>query len=176
MGRSRYKIYEEHYPYFITSSFSKGVALFADPEIADIVLDSLVYMKKEHGIQLYAYVLMRNHFHCILEGDNLSSVLRKFKSYTARRIIDHLTDPNRTLLLRRIHVPSSHPNSLYKVWQEGFHPKQIKDEAMMIQKTEYIHYNPVKAGFVDKPIDWRYSSARNYAGLEPLISVSLFEG
>ncbi len=126
MGRSRYKIYEEHYPYFITCSFSKGIALFADPEIADVVLDSLGYMKKEHGIQLYAYVLMQSSFHCILEGDNLSSVLRKFKSFTARRIIDYLTDRNRTLLLRRLQAPSSHPDSSYKVWQEGFHPKQIK--------------------------------------------------
>lgn len=94
--------------------------------------------------------------HCILEGDNLSSAVRKFKSYTARRIIDHLTDRNRALILRSLLAPSSIPDSSYKVWQEGFHPKQIWDTSMMNQKIEYIHYNPVKAGFVDNPIDWRY--------------------
>ncbi len=140
------------------------------------MLDSLDYMKKKHDIQLYAYVLMHNHFHCILEGDNLASVLRKFKSYTARRIIDHLTDRNRVLLLRSLQAPTSQTDSSYKVWQEGFHPKQISNRHMMAQKMEYIHYNPVKAGFVDKPVDWRYSSARNYEGLEHLISVNLFEG
>lgn len=43
---------------------------------------------------------------------------------------------------------------------------------MMRQKIEYIHNNPVKRGYVDKPTDWRYSSARNYAGMEGLIPVT----
>jgi hypothetical protein len=33
---------------------------------------------------------------------------------------------------------------------------------MLFQKIEYIHYNPVKRGYVDEPEYWRYSSARNY--------------
>ena len=41
----------------------------------------------------------------------------------------------------------------------------------MLQKLEYAHYNPVRRGFVDKPEDWRYSSARNYAGQPGLIEV-----
>jgi hypothetical protein len=43
---------------------------------------------------------------------------------------------------------------------------------MMRQKIDYIHYNPVKRGFVDEPEHWRYSSARNYAGLPGLIDVA----
>jgi hypothetical protein len=35
---------------------------------------------------------------------------------------------------------------------------------MMLQKLEYMHVNPVKRGYVDDPLHWRYSSARNYAG------------
>ena len=42
---------------------------------------------------------------------------------------------------------------------------------MMEQKLEYIHWNPVKRGYVDDPTHWRYSSARNYAGMPSLISV-----
>jgi putative transposase len=42
---------------------------------------------------------------------------------------------------------------------------------MMWQKIEYIHINPVKRGFVDDPTHWRYSSARNYAGLPGLMPV-----
>lgn len=41
----------------------------------------------------------------------------------------------------------------------------------MRQKLDYIPMNPVKRGYVDKPEDWRYSSARNYADLEGLIEV-----
>jgi hypothetical protein len=44
---------------------------------------------------------------------------------------------------------------------------------MMIQKTEYIHHNPVDRGFVDLPEHWRYSSARNYAGLPGMMEVCM---
>ena len=44
----------------------------------------------------------------------------------------------------------------------------IADEAMLWQKLEYIHNNPVRRGYVDDPIYWRYSSARNYAKLPGL--------
>jgi hypothetical protein len=36
---------------------------------------------------------------------------------------------------------------------------------------EYIHENPVRAGIVDKPIDYVYSSARNYAGLSAAMEI-----
>ena len=36
---------------------------------------------------------------------------------------------------------------------------------------EYIHYNPVKRGYVDKPEHWRYSSSRDYIGLKGLVAV-----
>ncbi|WOD39955.1 hypothetical protein RRF56_04030 [Nodosilinea sp. E11] len=45
------------------------------------------------------------------------------------------------------------------------------NEAMMRQKLEYIHNNPVKRGYVDSPKHWRYSSARNYLGEPGLIAV-----
>ncbi len=44
---------------------------------------------------------------------------------------------------------------------------------MMIQKLEYMHYNPVKRGYVDDPMHWRYSSTRNYAEQEGLLEVCM---
>ncbi len=44
---------------------------------------------------------------------------------------------------------------------------------MMRQKLDYIHYNPVRRGYVDDPVHWRYSSARNYAGLPGLLPVMM---
>ena len=42
---------------------------------------------------------------------------------------------------------------------------------MAWQKLEYIHQNPVKAGFVEKPEDYLYSSARDYHGMKGLIQM-----
>jgi len=48
----------------------------------------------------------------------------------------------------------------------------IQNDEMMWQKLEYIHNNPVERGYVDDPLHWRYSSARNYAGQKGLVPVT----
>ena len=40
---------------------------------------------------------------------------------------------------------------------------------------DYLHNNPVMAGFVEKPEDWLYSSARNYQGMKGIIDVLLID-
>lgn len=175
MGRSRYKIHEEYYPYFITCTFYKKLSLHADPEVAKIILNALQFLQKDRDVKLYAFVLMHDHLHCIVEGNDLSEKLRKFKSFTARSIVDYLIKTDRTFILKQLRLHQKH-NSDYRVWQEGFYPKQITTVEMLHQKIEYIHYNPVKAGFVENGIDGRYSSARNYVGLDELIDIDIFEG
>ena len=49
-----------------------------------------------------------------------------------------------------------------QLWQEGSQPKMIETEAMLRQKLEYIHDNPVKRGYVSDPTHWRYSSAQGH--------------
>jgi len=62
-------------------------------------------------------------------------------------------------------------DSTYQVWEEGSHPQRIEHEAVMRQKLDYLHYNPVKRGYVDLPEHWRWSSARDYLGQPGLIEV-----
>jgi REP element-mobilizing transposase RayT len=50
----------------------------------------------------------------------------------------------------------------YKIWQEGYHPEAIYSEKWFQQKLNYIHYNPVKKGFVTEAENWKYSSAKNW--------------
>jgi REP-associated tyrosine transposase len=50
----------------------------------------------------------------------------------------------------------------YKIWQTGSHPISIESDKFFHQKLNYIHENPVRKGYVDKPEYWIYSSARNY--------------
>lgn len=47
-------------------------------------------------------------------------------------------------------------------WQQDNHPIEIWSLKVFEQKLIYIHYNPVEAGFVIDPIDWKYNSARNF--------------
>jgi len=99
--------------------------------------------------------------------------MRHFKSFTARQIIDLLEQRGVRVLLQQLRALKLRhkKESTYQVWQEGSHPQQIRDDEMMWQKIEYIHNNPVVRGYVDDPLDWRHSSARNYAGRPGLIEV-----
>jgi len=49
-----------------------------------------------------------------------------------------------------------------QLWEEGYQPKCIQTDAMMLSKIAYIHENPVKRRYVDVAMHWRYSSARDY--------------
>ena len=55
----------------------------------------------------------------------------------------------------------------------GFHPEMILNRDMMGEKLVYIHNNPVRRGYVDKPEDWRYSSARDYTGRDGVLEIDI---
>jgi len=163
MGRSRYKIYENNQPYFLTCTIVQWLPLFARPAIVQIVLDSLDFLQREKRLRLYAYVIMENHLHLIASSGQLSKEIGDFKSFTARRIIEYLQSQGLDATLRRLaSAKRRHKRDRqYQVWQEGSHPQIIRGDDMMRQKIEYIHNNPVKRGYVDHPTDWKYSSARD---------------
>ncbi|MEO9885836.1 MAG: hypothetical protein ABJR05_02215 [Balneola sp.] len=91
-------------------------------------------------------------------------------------IIDSLEKRGRTLILDKLSFAKKmhKKQSKYQVWQEGVHPTQIDSDEKMKKVLDYIHVNPVKAGFVNNPEHWRYSSAIDYAGKEGLLPVTLF--
>jgi REP element-mobilizing transposase RayT len=179
MARSRYKIYETEYPYLITASVVYGLPLFGIQGIANTVLSSLRFLQEKKEVNIYAYVMMENHIHFIAQSDLLASKVSAFKSFTARRSINFLKNNGHGIWLKRLKEQKAKykQGRTYQFWQEGYHPKQITGDDMMVQKIEYIHNNPVKRGYVDRPEDWRYSSICNYVdrGGE-LISITLFKG
>ena len=178
MGRSSYKFFEEDYPYFITSTLNYGIPLFSDQRIARIVLNSIQFIQDHKKAKVYAYVIMENHIHMIFMSEKPSNVMKSFKSFTARKIINSLDERKRRIYLGRLrfHKKFHKKKSTYQVWEEGVHPIQIDNPDSMERIINYIHYNPVKAGYVDKPTEWRYSSARNYSNQVGLIKVTLYGG
>jgi putative transposase len=173
LGRSRYRIIQNEEPYFLTCTIVNWVPLFADPAIVQVVLDSLEYLQKSGRIQVFAFVIMENHLHFIASAKDLSKELGDFKSYTARKIIDYLQEAHSDRLLRelKLHKVPHKVDRTYQVWQEGSHPEIIQGVEMLRQKMEYIHLNPVRRGYVDNPVDWRYSSARNYASRDGVLDI-----
>jgi putative transposase len=173
MTHSRYRIFETTHPYFVTCTIVGWLPVFTRQEAVNLIYGSWRFLQADSAFQLYAYVILENHLHLIASSANLSIDMKRFKSFTARNIIDLLEQRNADVLLRqrRAHKLRHKKESEYQVWQEGNHPEKIQGDEMMIQKIEYIHNNPVARGYVDEGAHWRYSSARNYAGREGLIEV-----
>lgn len=174
MARDRYRIVEIHKPHFMTCTVVQWLPLFSSRTTAQFLLDSMVFMQEYRGVIIYAYVILENHLHLIAEGDNLAKKMGQFKSYTARCIIDYLEEKKATNTLKMLNFYKLRykADRDHQLWQEGSHPIAILNMDVMRQKVQYIHKNPVKRGFVDEPLHWRYSSARNYAGQEGLIPVT----
>jgi putative transposase len=173
MSRTRYKIHDSSYPHFFTCTIVEWLPVFTRQESVQILLDSWSFLQREGRLKLFAYVVLENHTHFIASSQDLEKEIGDFKSYTARRLIDLLQSANaKTILQQLAFRKAKHKRDRdYQFWQEGSHPQQITSEEMMRQKIEYSHYNPVKRRYVDDPAHWRYSSARNYAGLPGLIEV-----
>ena len=174
MARTRYRIFKEDTtPYFITATTVNWLPLFSNPAIAQIIFDSLKFLQEQKRLYIIAYVLMENHIHLVAFSDHLAKELGDFKSFTARQCIDYYQQQGNDFVLKQLefHKLPSHKDRDYQFWQEGVHPQQIQNETMLQQKVDYIHYNPIRRGYVDKATDWRYSSARNYAGMQGILEI-----
>jgi putative transposase len=178
MAKSRYRVVTDgSEPYFLTCTVVNWLPLFGNPKIAEIVIESLRFLHEQGRMSLHGYVVMENHLHLIASAGDLRKELGDFKSFTARRCIDWFREHRKEWVLRQLafHKLPHKVDQEYQFWQEGAHPQLVQGEAMLREKLEYIHHNPVKRGYVDDPAHWRYSSHRNYMGLEGVLPVvSLF--
>jgi putative transposase len=173
MTRTRYRIFESEHPYFLTCTIVGWLPVFTRPEAVQIVFDCWDFLRRNRGFNLYGYVILENHLHLAASAPDLAGAVKSFKMFTATQIIELLMRHGAEVLLRQLRALKLRhkTRSEYQVWQEGSKPKQVGNDAIMRQKLEYMHNNPVKRGYVDDPVHWRYSSARNYAGLPGLIQV-----
>ncbi len=121
-------------------------------------------------------MILENHLHLIASSDDISKSMHKFKSFTAKEIIKLLKKENvKTILEQLAFYKKLHKKeATYQLWQEGIQPKLIQGDKMMCDRINYIHNNPVKRGYIDDSVHWRYSSARDYDGVAGLIDVEKF--
>ncbi len=102
MTRTRYRIYETEYPYFMTCTINGWLPVFTRPDAAEIIFDSWRYLQREREFKLFAYVILENHLHLIASVPDLSDVMQSFKSFTAKQILDLLQQHGAERLLHQL--------------------------------------------------------------------------
>ena len=152
-----------HYPaIYFTATIQEWKPLLANDSYKDIIIDSLQTLVSKKRIQLNAFVIMNNHIHLIwqsLQNSTPSQNQASFMKFTARQVLLSLFKDDKDLhdSLKVIKYDRD-----YQVWKREPLSIELLNKMMFIQKLEYIHYNPVRAGLCELPEDYHYSSARFY--------------
>ncbi len=111
----------------------------------------------------------------------LTNILGSFKSYTSRNLKEAIkNNPQESrkewLLWMMKHAGMKNSNNKdFQFWDQDNHPIELFDNEIMQQKLDYIHNNPVEAGFVCKGEDWLWSSAIDYAGGKGMLEIKFIE-
>lgn len=175
-----YQITDQKALYFVTFQVVDWIDAFSRQVYRDIFIEVVRFYQASRGLQVFAYVIMTNHVHMIIScphGD-LSGIIRDLKKNTSRKIIKVLQsnfESRKDWMLEvfRNWAASHSRNKNFQFWTHENHAVLLYSNKFIQQKLSYIHNNPVKAGLVENPEDYLYSSARNYAGLTGYIDVEL---
>jgi len=173
-----YQIKEQDKLHFVTLQVVEWVDIFSRENYRKIIIENLEYCRKNKGLEIYGWVIMSNHVHLLLKSntEELSNTLRDFKSFTSKKILEAIENGNESrkewmLKLFKDAAFKHKRNSEYQFWTHENHAEHIFSNKFMEQKLEYIHNNPVRAGIVEKPEEYRYSSAIDYANGKGLVKV-----
>ena len=165
--------------YFLTLTVVNWVDVFSRKIYRDAIIESLKYCQKEKGLNIYAYVIMTNHIHLIVNTRApflLKDTIRDFKKFTSKKIsslIQEFPESRKEWMipLFAMNASLSQKHKEFKFWKAGNHAIETYSEKFIWDKIDYIHNNPVRAGFVREPQEWIYSSASNYYGMESILEV-----
>jgi len=153
--------------FFITTTVLNFRNIFLDNYSCQLLIENIKHYQKKYNYSLLAYVIMPSHFHWIVKNNitygTISDVMRDIKNYSAWDIMDYLSGKSENYKeIFSVTTKKHDPKQKSRFWMERFDDQVIRNNKMFWEKLIYIHNNPVKAGLVQKPEDYIFSSARNY--------------
>jgi putative transposase len=175
----KYKFRDPEAVYFVSFATINWIDVFTRRVYKDIIVDSLNYCIENKGLIVYAWVLMSNHVHLIIESidEPLQNIMRDMKKYTAKEIIKAIEENPRESrkewmlwMMERAGKKNSN-NKKHQFWQQHNQPIVLSNPMAFERKLTYIHENPVKAGWVESEEEYLYSSARDYSEQKGLVKV-----
>ncbi len=179
-----YKFGDNEALYFVTFTVVDWIDIFTRNEYKHIIIESVDHCQDKKGLIVCAWVIMTNHLHMIIgtKQNPVKDIVRDMKSYTSRSlretIINNPKESRKEWMVKMMQVEGiKNPSNInWQLWQQHNHPIELSNSEILKQKLNYIHYNPVKAGFVDEPWFWKYSSATDYyEDKKGLIDIALIE-
>ena len=152
---------------YITAVAKDRLPVFQKDEMKTITCNAIDEARKSCGFLLFAYVIMPDHLHLLTDSPKApSEVLRFIKGIVSRRVIDFLKEKGYEASLQKLRHAEQRRGYRYSLWQHETNVFQIFSEAVFMQKVNYIHLNPVRAGLVEEMLAYWWSSARCWRNCE----------
>ena len=157
----RFLISQDSPVLYITVVTNDRLPVFRTDRMKEILCRAIDEARNSVAFLLFAYVIMTDHMHVLTSRPSTTSdALRVLKGITARRVIDYLKAKNYSSSLAKLSHGERDRNYKYSLWQTEKNVFPVFSEGMFMEKLNYIHQNPVRAGFVDQATDYQWSSAR----------------
>ena len=155
--------------HYLTFSCYHQLPLLNEAEHCQRLIGALQAAREGHGFSLWGYVIMPEHVHLLLypqrKDYSISTVLHAIKRPAAFHCLAQLR-VRRPDLIPRLTVTQGRRTEV-RFWQAGGgYDRNIVTVEECREKLTYIHENPVRRGLVKRPVDWPWSSARFWAGVE----------
>lgn len=152
------RCYGQGYLHYITTSCYRRRPLLEAAARRDLLVRVLEQVRRRYRFVVVGYVVMPEHIHLLLsepERGNPSTVMQALKQGFARRILGRLRSPVAA-------EPRCECDGEEHIWQHRFYDFVLWTAQKRQEKLHYIHQNPVRRGLVERPEQWRWSTARHY--------------
>lgn len=141
---------------FITVVVNKRRKLLIDK--IELLRQAFKETKSKIPFEVDAIVILPDHIHMIIEPKEekeYPNIIKSIKSYFSRQIDETKIEDYELTQSRKEKKEKD-------IWQRRYWEHTITDEEDLIKHIDYIHYNPIKHGYVKKAKDWQYSSFQKY--------------
>lgn len=132
--------------YFLTAACYRHVPHLRSPTRRDAFQEQLLSLCKQHTLDVFAWVILPNHYHLLVGMQALQRVPPVFKQLHGRTS-------------RQWNLEDKTPGRT--VWY-AYYDRGIRDEEHFYKTLNYIHANPVRHGYVKRSSDWAWSSLSLY--------------
>ncbi|KPQ02396.1 MAG: transposase [Marinobacter sp. HL-58] len=137
--------------YFFTVVTAARNPIFSNPTAVQRLRTTLRSVMNRHPFTINAMVVLPDHIHCIwtlpVDDTDYPTRWRLIKGGFTKRFQQHSQD--RT-------------GKLKSLWQKRYWEHTIRSDNDFNRHVDYIHFNPVKHGYVARALDWPYSSFHRF--------------
>jgi putative transposase len=153
-----------------TWSCFRGQPFLKSERTCEWLANAISNARKKYEFDVWAYVFMPNHVHLLIhpryEKYNVSPIKQAIKQSVSQRAVAHLRKFNAEDL-DRLRVTHNDRTLTYRFWQDGGgYDRNLFSPEALRKAIDYLHANPVRIGLAITSLEWKWSSACAYQGLD----------